>query len=408
MADIEILNVQLYGATIGTLTRLPGDRVLFAFTQEYIADEDRPTLGLSFRDSFGELLTDFKTTQTRLMPFFSNLMPEGAMRDYLAKRANVNPAREFFLAWVLGKDLPGALTIASTIQDGAVPDDDFAGTKDESASNRTNALRFSLAGVQLKFSAVKEATGGLTVPVDGTGGSWIVKLPSTTFAGVPENEFSMMEMARRVGIDVPETKLVEVDSIVGLPDGVDGVGKYAFAIRRFDRTSDGGAVHIEDFAQIFGVYPEGKYDRASYRNIAEVIWVESGEEGITEFIRRFVFNALIGNADMHLKNWSMIYRDKRRATLSPAYDFVATLPYIPNDDLALNFVDSKAFGSLTYEQFARFAAKARFPETLTLETVRKTVEDFRKVWASSDDLPIVADVRKSIDSNLTTIPIWTG
>jgi len=158
--------------------------------------------------------------------------------------------------------------------------------------------------------------------------------------------------------------MVAVDSIAGLPEGVDGAGKYAFAIRRFDRTSEGGAVHIEDFAQIFRIYPEDKYDRASYRNIAEVLWVESGEQGAIEFIRRFVFNALIGNADMHLKNWSMIYRDRRRATLSPAYDFVATLPYIPNDDLALNFVDSKAFASLTYDQFSRFAAKARFQKRL--------------------------------------------
>ena len=61
-------------------------------------------------------------------------------------------------------------------------------------------LRFSLAGVQLKFSAVMEASGGLTVPAGGMGGSWIVKLPSARFAAVPENEFAMLELARRAGI----------------------------------------------------------------------------------------------------------------------------------------------------------------------------------------------------------------
>ena len=53
-------------------------------------------------------------------------------------------------------------------------------------------LRFSLAGVQLKFSAVMEASGGLTIPAGGMGGSWIVKLPSARFAAVPENEFAML------------------------------------------------------------------------------------------------------------------------------------------------------------------------------------------------------------------------
>jgi serine/threonine-protein kinase HipA len=65
---------------------------------------------------------------------------------------------------------------------------------------REAVLRFSLAGVQLKFSAVMEASGGLTVPAGGMGGSWIVKLPSARFAAVPENEFAMLELARRAGI----------------------------------------------------------------------------------------------------------------------------------------------------------------------------------------------------------------
>jgi hypothetical protein len=66
-----------------------------------------------------------------------------------------------------------------------------------------DVLRFSLAGVQLKFSAVMEASGGLTIPAHGVGGSWIVKMPSTQFATVPEVEFVMLELARAAGLDVP-------------------------------------------------------------------------------------------------------------------------------------------------------------------------------------------------------------
>jgi serine/threonine-protein kinase HipA len=171
-------------------------------------------------------------------------------------------------------------------------------------------LRFSLAGVQLKFSALKNEGkhGGLTIPADGVGGAWIVKLPSKQFVGVPENEFSMMTLARRIGIDVPDVRLVELDAIEGLPEGVERLQGKAYAVRRFDRTED-GPKHIEDFAQVFGRYPDDKYAKASYRNIARVIGIETDEKSIAEFIRRLVFCTLIGNDDMHLKNWSLIYPD---------------------------------------------------------------------------------------------------
>ena len=203
------------------------------------------------------------------------------------------------------------------------------------------ALRFSLAGVQLKFSAVMEASGGLTVPAGGMGGSWIVKLPSARFAAVPENEFVMLELARRVGIAVPENRLVDMAKIKGLPEEARAPGGHALAVQRFDRVPGGGSVHMEDFAQVFGLFPDDKYRHRSYANIASVLWAESGEEAVYEFVRRLVFSVLIGNADMHLKNWSLLYPDTRTPVLSPAYDFVATLPYIPGDQLALSFGGSR-------------------------------------------------------------------
>jgi serine/threonine-protein kinase HipA len=406
MHNIAVLEVLLYEEPIGTLTRLPGDRVLFAFTDAYIADSDRATLSLSFKDALGNLITDIRPTQTRLPVFFANLLPEGTMREYLAARARVKPEREFFLAAILGQDLPGALEIRPA--DGAMPLDESVELSGESAADRRQdaALHFSLAGVQLKFSAVKEATGGLTIPVDGVGGSWIVKLPSTQFPNVPQNEFAMMELARRVGISVPETALVPLNQISGLPSGITAVGQYAYAIKRFDRAIRGERIHIEDFAQVFGVYPERKYDRASYRNIAEVVWTETGEAGIVEFLRRLVYNALIGNADMHLKNWSLIYPDRRRAALAPAYDYVSTITYLPNDHLALTFVDSKNFSSLTIDQFERFAAKARLPTKLTLDTVRETVMRFAEVWRNPPAGIIDEKVREAIEKHLRSVPLW--
>ena len=406
MADVSILDVLLHDEPIGTLTHVGGDRTLFAFNDAYIRDEKRPVLGLGFNDYIGELITDSRPTRTRVMPFFSNLLPEGHLRTYLAERAGVNPVREFFLLWALGLDLPGAITIKPA--DGeAWPPGVHDGPGDDHDDDRgDNALRFSLAGIQLKFSAVNEARGGLTIPAKGVGGSWIVKLPSREFAGVPENEFSMMTLARLVGMDVPTVQLVDVDAIKNLPTGIGNLEGQALAIERFDRSQGGHAVHMEDFAQVFGVYPEDKYKKASARNIARVIAAEGSEVDTVEFVRRLTFNTLIGNADMHLKNWSMIYPDRRSAALAPAYDFVSTIPYMPDSSAALNFSRTKRFDEFSEDELSHLAAKALMPERLVLETARETVASFHQHWrAEKANLPLSAAVVQAIEGHLKTIPI---
>lgn len=406
MSGLTILRILLHDKEIGTLAQLPDDRNLFVFNEDYMNDPLRPILSLSYKDKFGELITHIKPTQTRLPSFFSNLLPEGRMREYLAGRALVKSEREFFLLWMLGQDLPGAITVLPIDKDELPKEVYRIQEKRKRITESEKVLRFSLAGVQLKFSCVQKARGGLTIPVDGTGGSWIVKLPDTNFSGVPENEFVMMELARRMGINVPETMLVPLDKIAGLPKGIEQAGTYAYAIKRFDRTEDGDAIHIEDFAQVFGLYPEKKYSSASYRNIAQVIWLEMGEVGIVEFIRRFIFNALIGNADMHVKNWSIIYPDGRTPALAPAYDFLSTIPYINDDEFALKFVDSKSFDSLNSEQLNRFTAKVGLPKKLVLDTTLETLERFREQWKHINDLGISKEVKKMIDVHLKKIPLY--
>ena len=406
MADVTVLDVLLYGEPVGTLTRVGGDRILFAFNDIYIAEDNRPVLGLGFKDQFGELITEFKPTQTRVTPFFANLLPEGHMRTYLAERAGVNPNREFFLLWVLGRDLPGAITIRPA--DGeALPEDDHDHADDDHDDyRRENALRFSLAGVQLKFSAVNEASGGLTIPAKGVGGSWIVKLPSREFEGVPENEFSMMTLAGLVGIDVPPIRLIDVDEIRNLPEGIGTLKGQALAIERFDRAADGEAVHIEDFAQVFGIYPDDKYKAGNARSIAAVIGAEGQEDDIAEFIRRLTFNTLIGNADMHLKNWSLIYPDRRHAALAPAYDFVSTIPYIPDRNAALNFSRTKRFDEFSEDELSHLAAKARLPEKPVLDAAFETVERFHENWAlEKPNLPLSAAVIEAIEAQMKIVPI---
>ena len=329
------------------------------------------------------------------------------MRDYLANRANVNPEREFFLLWVLGKDLPGALEIHPADSETWPADtEDDTSDSEETIDQKKNALRFSLAGVQLKFSAINEATGGLTIPTSGVGGSWIVKLPSTKFDGAPENEYAMMNLASQIGMAIPETKLVDLSNISGLPSDVGQLKGQALAIKRFDRLDSGQAVHIEDFAQVFGVFPNKKYEKASYRDIVEVIWIETGEAGITEFIRRLVFNALIGNGDMHLKNWSLIYPDTRLPMLSPGYDFVSTIVYIPEDKMALTLSKSKEFRELSLGSFSRLAARARLPEKLVIDTANETVHRFYESWKDlKGDSLLTQESIKVIENHIKQIPL---
>lgn len=407
MADVNALNVLLYGEPVGTLTRLSGDRTIFAFTEDYIANDDRPVLGLRFKDEFGALITAFRPYSTKVMPFFSNLLPEGHMRIYLADRAGVNPERDFFLLWVLGRDLPGAITVQPADREAWPPDAKEGNAEDD--DRQENALRFSLAGVQLKFSAINEARGGLTIPAKGVGGSWIVKLPSREFSGVPENEYSMMTLARMIGMDVPALELIDVDAIGNLPEGIGTLEGKALAIQRFDRLDDGTAVHIEDFAQLFDVCPKDKYRKASMRNIAYVIGIEGGDEDIAEFIRRLTFNTLIGNADMHLKNWSLIYPDRRHATLAPAYDFVSTIAYIPDEKAALNFSRTKRFDGFSEDELSHLAAKALLPEKLVLDTARETTALFlQNWWAEKQHLPLSTHVIRTLEAHLKTIPLVSG
>ena len=404
---VSTLNVLLYGEPIATITNVGNDRTLFAFMDSYIHDESRPVLGLGFKDALGGLLTHFKPTQTKLTPFFSNLLPEECMRHYLAERAGVDPAREFFLLWVLGQDLAGAITVEPA--DGeALPPNVHQDIDDETKIDAP--MRFSLAGVQLKFSAVQQANGGLTIPATGQGGSWIVKLPSSRFDAVPENEYSMMELARMLGMDVPETQLLPINQIANIPDGIGKFGDafknaQAFVIKRFDRAGD-QAVHIEDFAQVFGVYPQDKYKKASMRNIAQVIGIEGQDEDIAEFTRRLVFNTLIGNADMHLKNWSVIYKDKRTASIAPAYDFVSTIPYIPDDSASLKVSRSKKFSDFTLDELSHLAAKAMLPEKLVLDTAKQTVAGFHEIWAKEKaHLPLTKSMIEAIETHLRSIPL---
>jgi serine/threonine-protein kinase HipA len=217
----------------------------------------------------------------------------------------------------------------------------------------------------------------------------------------------MMTIAGMIGMEVPVINLIDLDAVAGIPEGIGELKGQALSVSRFDRTGN-GPVHTEDFAQVFGVFPNDKYKRASYANIARVIGTEAGDAGAAEFIRRLVFSALIGNGDMHLKNWSLIYPDRRTAALSPAYDLVSTIPYIEGEDTAaLNFSRTKKMAEFDADELRHLAAKALLPEKLVTDTAAETVRRFRQVWqAEKGHLPLAASVVKAIDGHAPTVPLY--
>ena len=167
-----------------------------------------------------------------------------------------------------------------------------------------------------------------------------------------------MSMARLVGIEVPDVRLVPISGVEGLPADMapDSLrGRHALAVRRFDRESDGRRIHAEDFAQVFGVRPDRKYEGYNYSHIGRILASLSESEAVDQFARRLMLSILVGNGDMHLKNWSLVYNDPTRPALSPAYDLLSTAPYVPDDEMALRLGGARQWRDLGIRAFTRLA-----------------------------------------------------
>jgi serine/threonine-protein kinase HipA len=370
---VELL-VLLAETPVGLIRAAPDGQNEFTFLPEYLALPRRPVLGQYFEDHLDET----QRSRISLPPFFSNLLPEGGLRELVARRAGVASDREPVLLALLGEDLPGAVVVRVHRDDVTDVTEDLVAS--ESIDTNDGPLRFSLAGAQLKFSVLYRGGGrGPTLAVDGRGGNWIAKLPSETYEEVPENEYAMINWARRVGIDVPETALVKAGNIEGLPVRL-APDRIVFLSRRFDRPPGGKRVHQEDFAQVLNVRHSKRYGGLSYTSIARIVRAVAGDAYFDEVVRRTAFNVLIGNGDAHLKNWSLSYPDGIGATLSPAYDLVATTTYIPDDKLALRLSRENRFDAIGLAHFERLAEKVAVPKDRVIRIVRDTIQNAMAAW----------------------------
>lgn len=224
------------------------------------------------------------------------------------------------------------------------------------------ASKMSIQGVQPKFSAVLNIKEEKFEIVD-KGGKYILKPQHNIFPEMPENEDLTMRLASVTGLEIPQHGLIWSKD-----------KSLTYFIKRFDRRSHNDKIPVEDFAQLAGLNRDTKYDY-SMEKVVKLIDSYCTFPAI-EKIKLFkltIFSYLIGNEDMHLKNFSIITQ-KGISSLSPSYDLVnSTIEYKKQDEeIALTLKGKKS--KLTRNQLINYFGKERCD--LTDKSINKVLESF--------------------------------
>ena len=190
--------------------------------------------------------------------------------------------------------------------------------------------RTTITGVQAKLSMDLEHDGnGRTqrLTIVGVMGRYILKPQTEQFSHLPEMEDLTMHLAAIARISTVPHALIRFED-----------GELNYITRRIDRTNDGHKMPMEDMCQLAGKLTEQKY-QGSYEMIARLIERYSSvpKLDVVNFWEQVVFSWIVGNADMHLKNFSLISETPGRYMLAPTYDQVSTAIVMPEDtdELAL-------------------------------------------------------------------------
>jgi serine/threonine-protein kinase HipA len=324
------LSVWWEGAIAGTLRVDQHGDMTFGYAPDWLADASRRPLSISLPKR------EEPFTRRECQPFFDGLLPEDAQLDAVARALGISKRNDFKLLEALGGDVAGALTFwpegdTPPVADAAPPataldDGEIAELLDTLPQRPLLAgrdgIRLSLAGAQSKLPVVL-VDGKVALPAGGQPTTHILKPPIANLSGTTENEALAMRLAAALGLPVAP---VEARITAGRPYLL--VTRYD---RRFDETGRARRLHQEDFCQALGIAPERKYAneggptfkasfdllrRASTRPALEVL----------KLLDAAIFNVIIGNADAHGKNFSLLYEDGG-TTLAPLYDLLCTVAY---------------------------------------------------------------------------------
>lgn len=222
------------------------------------------------------------------------------------------------------------------------------------------ATKLSIQGVQPKLSAKLTVADNSFTIVD-KGGTYIIKPQHFLYPDLPQNEDLTMHLAHHCGIQVPLHGLLYCDD-----------GSLSYFIKRFDRRGVSDKVHLEDFSQLAGLGRDAKYN-SSMEQVAKLIQTFCTFPVVEKqkLFLRLLFCFMVGNEDMHLKNFSLI-RTNQKVELSPAYDLLNTTMVLPegHEELALPIRGKK--NKLKKEDFLTYYGREilDLPERVILNTLK--------------------------------------
>lgn len=232
------------------------------------------------------------------------------------------------------------------------------------------ATKLSIQGVQPKLSAVLNIKQGKFDLVD-KGGRFILKPQHHLFPELPQNEDLTMRLAKSIGIEVPLHGLVYCKD-----------GSMTYFIKRFDRKGQRDKLAVEDFAQLARMSRETKYNYSMEKLVSLID--EYCTFPVLEKVKLFrlvIFNYLIGNEDMHLKNYSIIVKNEK-VELSPSYDLLNSTIVLKGEieEIALTLKGKRT--KLNYEILVNYFGKERCSLTdIVVEKILYNIKQAFPQWA---------------------------
>lgn len=301
--------VYYHDSFVGYLREEPGDRYSFTYDESYQAANLPPiahTLPLRSAPFI---------SQSRLHPFFDNLVAEGWLENAQMRLLGKREASRFKILLAFGQDCIGAVSIVNSD-----PEALTSSLMDENDEKELAVMtsRASLSGVQPKLALLKDK-GKFRPAKIGEISTYIGKFPSKNHDDLVVNEY-LTTLAYK--------SLVPDDDGVSLEVGeIEGISEQALLIKRFDRTLEGGKVHFEEFNQLLGRLSENKYE-GGYQEMADFILNTPGclPTEVYRLYKRIIAGFLLGNTDMHLKNFAM-FHTPNGFRLTPTYDQVSAIIY---------------------------------------------------------------------------------
>ncbi len=245
------------------------------------------------------------------------------------------------------------------------------------------ASKMSIQGIQPKLSAILNIKDGLFVIVDKSG-RYILKPQHHIFPELPQNEDLTMRLAASIGVEVP---------LHGLIYSKDG--SLTYFIRRFDRKGQKDKIAVEDFAQLAGLSRDTKYNFSMERLVKLIDdYCTFPTIERAKLFKLVLFNFLIGNEDMHLKNYSIIIRNDK-VELSPAYDLLNSSIVLKGDieEIALSLKGKKS--NLNRDILVNYFGKERCNLTdKIIERILETIQTELPSWFNLIDISFLSNEMK--------------